>query len=117
MKRTFTPELTKKIFLTLFICIISLSLKAQPVCNASFVHYSVHNPDIVHFYPTGNNASGTHYYWDFGDGDTSTSFNPWHYYASTGKYYACLTVTDSTSSGTCHATKCDTVYVNVAYCN
>jgi len=82
-----------------------------PVCNASFAHYSVHNPDSIHFYPTGNNAAGTTYAWTFGDGSTSNDQDPWHFYQFAGTYYVCLTVTDSTSSGTCSATICDSIHV------
>ncbi|MFT5777469.1 MAG: PKD repeat protein [Crocinitomicaceae bacterium] len=34
------------------------------------------------------------YFWDFGDGNTSTLQNPVHTYATDGTYTACLTVTD-----------------------
>ena len=38
---------------------------------------------------------GGTFYWDFGDGDTSTLFNPKHIYQNPGKYSATLTVIDS----------------------
>ena len=41
--------------------------------------------------PDGTIAS---YLWNFGDGNTSTSANPTHSYASAGSYIATLTVTD-----------------------
>ncbi|MDX2360948.1 MAG: S8 family serine peptidase [Crocinitomicaceae bacterium] len=53
---------------------------------------------------TFNNTSTTGtYLWDFGDGNTSTSANPTHSYATPGTYTVCLTVT--TGCGTtqvCH---------------
>lgn len=53
----------------------------------------------------GNSASFTNqssdpdgsvsgYQWSFGDGSTSSSVNPTHYYSSSGTYYVTLTVTD-----------------------
>lgn len=41
------------------------------------------------------------YLWEFGDGDTSHTFNPSHLYKDTGTYMVKLTVTDSNS---CNAT-------------
>ena len=48
---------------------------------------------------TGSNSSGADgsvlsYYWDFGDGDTSTEPDPLHTYTETGVYMAILRVTD-----------------------
>lgn len=43
-----------------------------------------------------NSQSGTHYYWNFGDGDTSTLFEPYHTYQDTGMYTIMLVVVDST---------------------
>ncbi len=37
----------------------------------------------------------TKYYWDFGDGTTSTEQNPTHTYTSTGNYTITLTITDN----------------------
>ena len=39
--------------------------------------------------------SATTFFWDFGDGNTSTQPNPNHVYANPGQYTVCLTVTDS----------------------
>ncbi len=38
------------------------------------------------------------YYWDFGDGTTSTDQNPTHYYPSAGTYRISLTVSDGTAT-------------------
>lgn len=46
---------------------------------------------------TGGGASITSYAWDFGDGNTSTSANPTHTYATPGQYNVCLTITSSNS--------------------
>jgi hypothetical protein len=34
------------------------------------------------------------HYWDFGDGNTSTTYRPEHTYADTGTYHVCLTVSN-----------------------
>ena len=40
---------------------------------------------------------GTDYYWDFGDGDTSSLFEPVHTYTDTGLYVVTMILTDSTA--------------------
>jgi gliding motility-associated-like protein len=58
-------------------------LTATTICNAGFVNFtdsSVSNDAIVS------------YTWDFGDGTTSTSQNPIHYYAVAGQYFPKLVV-------------------------
>ena len=90
---------------------VHVTAPPPPVCNAQFSHYaSTHNPDSVH-YSTSNTATSYHYQWTFGDGTSSTSNQPWHLYAGPGAYYVCLTVTNTTSGGTCSATWCDSVHV------
>ncbi len=84
-----------------------------PVCDAHFFHYALQtNPDSVHFYTSTNNNTTKKYSWSFGDGTGSDNSMPWHNYANPGTYYVCLTVTDSTASGKCTDTKCDSVKVN-----
>ncbi|MEL6922578.1 MAG: T9SS type A sorting domain-containing protein, partial [Bacteroidota bacterium] len=41
-----------------------------------------------------NESSDGDYYWDFGDGETSTLKNPTHEYCEEGQYTICLTVTN-----------------------
>ncbi|PYV73980.1 MAG: hypothetical protein DMG96_21580 [Acidobacteria bacterium] len=59
-------------------------------------------PLSILFTPTVKLASGyvTGYYWNFGDGQTSTTTLPSHVYQSAGNYTAKLTVTDSTGGQT-----------------
>src|ERR1044071_5129692 len=100
MKKPITPFFFLQFFtsvrqisyLVLFICLLTGSLHAQPVCNAYFGHsYNTNNTDSVHFYPAVN-PTGSHYSWTFGDGSSSSDQYPWHYYTTSGTYYVCLTV-------------------------
>lgn len=93
----------------------TVQVGSAPACSAAFTDYHLTGAgaDSVHFYPTG--IHGVAYYWNFGDGDTSSNFDPWHFYATAGTYYACLTVVDSAGT-TC--TSCDTVQAgNTAVCS
>ena len=44
-----------------------------------------------------NISSPGSYFWDFGDGSTSSSNSPWHTYPSYGNYTACLNLTTTCS--------------------
>ena len=55
-------------------------------------------------YTGGATAS---YFWDFGDGSTSTDFEPTHEYTAGGSYTICLTIT----TDLCTDTQCDTVTI------
>lgn len=56
-----------------------------------------------------NSSTGAgNYYWDFGDGDTSSLENPTHFYQSPGTYNAFLIAIDS---NTCHGM--DTAYLTI----
>lgn len=67
-------------------------------------------PDSVFF--SNNSQNGTQYYWDFGDGSTSTEFEPNHYYENTGTYDVMLVVSDESG-----CTIADTAYVTVEILN
>lgn len=45
-----------------------------------------------------SSASATSYFWDFGDGNTSTAQNPSHTYTATGQYTVVLVIDDGTCS-------------------
>ena len=67
--------------------------------NASFT-YSPANPttiDTVQFTDTSTDPDGTitEWYWEFGDGSTSTLQNPTHQYTTAGNYTVSLTVYDN----------------------
>lgn len=86
---------------TSFIC-------ALPNAEAAFsVNDPVHglmNPEF-HTFNTSSNAS--EYYWEFGDGETSNSFNPSHTYTEDAGNYVIMLVANN--SGNCP----DTAYVSV----
>ena len=65
---------------------------------ASFT-YSPQNPttsDTIHFYDQSTDTDGSivSWYWNFGDGSTSTQRNPTHRYSSPGRYTVTLKVKD-----------------------
>ncbi|PJA07316.1 MAG: hypothetical protein COX70_07285 [Flavobacteriales bacterium CG_4_10_14_0_2_um_filter_32_8] len=77
-------------------------------CNAGFVIY----PDsaqpsnvIVVNSSTGINLT---YFWDFGDGNTSTLQYPNYTYSTAGPFLLCLTITDA--ANTCTSSFCDSIY-------
>ena len=66
----------------------------QSISNCGLVvdfNYSIEE-DTVRF----NNISSQviAYFWDFGDGTSSTVTQPWHVFSSTGTYDVCLYITD-----------------------
>ncbi|MBK7130840.1 MAG: PKD domain-containing protein [Crocinitomicaceae bacterium] len=63
-------------------------------------------PDPVIF--DNNSQNGNSYFWDFGDGSTSTDYEPTHFYTTPGNYTAMLIVSDSMG---CFLP--DTAYVDV----
>ena len=78
------------------------------LCQASFISY----PDTTGQFSTiivnTSTGSGLGYFWDFGDGGTSTSATPTHQYNGPGTYLVCLTI----SNPTCVSTFCDSVTVS-----
>jgi hypothetical protein len=57
---------------------------------------------------TNTSTGGSTYFWDFGDGNTSTAMDTIHTFTTPGTYNVCLTVT---SSNGCTATTCTSVTV------
>ena len=66
------------------------------------------NPYLYHFkdLSTGNINS---WYWDFGDGKSSTEQNPSHQYEVAGSYKICLTVSDQNNTPECFDQVCNDV--------
>jgi gliding motility-associated-like protein len=65
-------------------------------------------PQLVYF--QNNSVNGNSYYWDFGDGNTSTEFEPSHQYTTPGVYEVELVVSDSTG---CFSADSVSVIVNI----
>lgn len=60
-------------------------------CNAPVAGFAYSNNDTIYqFISTSTISGSTTYLWDFGDGNTSNSFNPVHVYAGPGNYTVCL---------------------------
>ncbi|MBV6485943.1 MAG: hypothetical protein KFKLKKLM_02564 [Flavobacteriales bacterium] len=80
---------------------------SSPVaCNAAFVMFPdsiSNNSFVVVNSSTGSNLS---YFWDFGDGNTSTQAYPNYTYATAGPFELCLTVSDGVG---CTSTYCDSI--------
>ncbi|MEW6069366.1 MAG: right-handed parallel beta-helix repeat-containing protein [Candidatus Thermoplasmatota archaeon] len=67
-----------------------------PTANFTWSPVSPITADIIQFSDASTDTDGTivSWYWEFGDGSTSTLPNPQHQYADDGTYYVNLTVTD-----------------------
>lgn len=76
--------------------IINNYISVAPQPTASFIssqHQSCWFPLNVDFTSTSTPSAGLSYFWDFGDGDTSTQQNPSHNYISSGSFDVTLIVT------------------------
>jgi len=62
-------------------------------------------------------SSVTSWFWDFGNGQTSTQINPTINFLDTGTYEVCLSVNATAADGTfCHHTVCHSIQVAGAFC-
>lgn len=59
---------------------------------------------------SADNSMTTNYYWDFGDGNTSTEVHPEHEYAEPGTYQVCLTTENECGA----TTQCNDVMATVS---
>lgn len=71
-------------------------------CRANF--NVLINGDTLEFINLSTGSPSQNYFWDFGDGSTSTSNSPIHVYQGPGTYNICLTASDSASG--CQDTQC-----------
>jgi len=84
----------------------SICTQVIPTCQAAFT-FTPDPVNILHVHfldtsvPTGQIATRL---WDFGDGHTATTGDPWNTFASAGVYHVCLTIMTTTgcSSTICH---------------
>jgi PKD repeat protein len=67
-------------------------------------------PNELWLYNLSSGGTGNYqFFWDFGDGTSSTDPYPSHFYSNGGPYVLCLTLTDD---GGCSDTVCDSVSVD-----
>ncbi|MBP6731873.1 MAG: T9SS type A sorting domain-containing protein [Chitinophagales bacterium] len=80
----------------------------NPNCHPYFEVFPTANQGVYTGYnlSTGSNLK---YFWDFGDGDTSNLAYPTHNYATPGKYYVCLMVTNTVTG--CLDQFCDSSFI------
>lgn len=78
-------------------------------CHAAFTYYGQGTTWIYFQDQSSSNDTIVYWFWDFGDGTTSTQQNPAHNYQHGGWFYVCLTIWTSDS---CTDTWCDYVYVH-----
>ncbi|NUM51419.1 MAG: N-acetylmuramoyl-L-alanine amidase [Flavobacteriales bacterium] len=91
--------------------IFSINVIHAPQVSFNAIDTTLYLPSaIAVFNNTTQNAST--WYWDFGDGNTSTDKNPWHQYAQAGLYTVQLTA----NNGVCpNKDLLKTDYINVNY--
>ena len=88
---------------------VSVTGFTGPPCQASYwwVPDSTGQYSILLINTSSGNAPIS-YYWDFGDGNTSTQSFPSHTYAGAGTYVVCVTISDNSG---CTSTFCDSIVV------
>lgn len=95
---------------------ITVGSPTPPSCSASYI-VDTANSYFGQVYiwntsqPAYNNPNySISYYWDFGDGSTSTQPFPVHSYSSAGIYAVCLSITVADTTGIiCSSAFCDTL--------
>jgi PKD repeat protein len=90
--------------------VTTITLNNSTPCVADFIDNIVGNYVYFNNRSTGNNLS---YYWNFGDGTSSTLQNPIKVYNKTDTFLVCLTVRNMFDT-TCFNTKCSTIVSGVA---
>ncbi len=86
-------------------------------CSAYFTSSSAYNPASVGEVNFQNQSlamdSSTTYFWNFGDGTSSTLENPTHIYTVSGTYYITLSI----SNGNCNSTFAMNNYIDLNWWN
>ena len=92
----------------------SFSICVPTGCNAIFYSFTDTTFNTVDFsdYSSGNINS---WYWDFGDGTTSTLQNPVHTFPNSGNFNVCMTISELDTNGTaiCTDTYCENTAVGI----
>ncbi len=91
----------KNFILTIaIICTQLISLNSQPVANFSADVTEACSSIVVHFTNNSSPTTGLIYNWDFGNGTTSSLFEPTVAYTQSGQYNVTLIVSDGTETNT-----------------
>jgi PKD repeat protein len=77
-------------------------------CQAYFAYSNSAGTSVQFIDSSWTNSGNLNYYWDFGNGDSSSLSNPAYTFNQNGSYVVCLSITSSTG---CQDTFCDTVQV------
>jgi|GEM_PF-4717426 len=75
-----------------------------PGCNASISYTS---DDLTYFFQNHSTGYNFSYLWNFGNGATSTDWNPVYSYPTSGIYNTCLFISDTTG---CSDTTCTIIF-------
>jgi PKD repeat protein len=90
---------------------------SSSTCQAAFTWTQPSN-NVINFTNTSTGTTvNTGYWWDFGDGNYSSTAIPTHTYNNAGDYTVCLQISDSNFTGSCFSTWCDSVHVTGVNCN
>ena len=89
---------------------VSINCITGSACQAAF-QYNAGNCPLVAFYDGSSASPGTitSWDWDFGDGNTDNTANPFNTYSTDGAYNVCLTIVTSDS---CTSTYCDSILID-----
>ncbi|MBI2281966.1 MAG: T9SS type A sorting domain-containing protein [Bacteroidetes bacterium] len=79
-------------------CIIDSTMPVT-VLDTSSANFNFNNLGSGAYQFTDASLNGTTYYWDFGDGDTSTTQSPTHTFLLPANYNVCLTVVNDSACG------------------
>ncbi|CAN5794571.1 hypothetical protein BH11BAC7_BH11BAC7_20710 [soil metagenome] len=92
---------------------VSVTVTVNCPCEAKpDFHWDGCNPVSFYGVNTGSSPVIT-WYWEFGDGQTSTLQNPVHYYAVGGVYKVCLTILATNNNG---ETCCERICYEIEVC-
>ena len=89
---------------------------AQPTwkgCEASFTYQQDAGNHLIVNFTSTSTGNITDYFWNFGDGSTSSGENPSHAFPFTGEFTVCLTVSGTDSLNPCFDSTCMTLHVDI----
>lgn len=78
-------------------------------CMADFFYYNDPGSSMLVVFENTSFPPESTWFWDFGDGNTSTQMNPEHVYENPGNYAVCLSIEDSLTG--CTDMNCQEIFV------